>query len=460
MSLSKSPHVVWTFRAQRRLKQAQLKIQTAPPSKPEQIMANLETVLALAFPDAPDIIVNNLYDGFRVRIGEHILALEVHDEKQAGNYVMKVKKNPCDLQREWEAWRECLPPSIRHDIVLMAPRTVRDGEGTMVALLYEDAQQSIDVDNIISLEEAFQLSVRHGAPTPESLASVLTDLFTRLGRLFYAGACTVDPTEKGLTPDPEKTLRSYFVPWEKAGEPRNARRIANAVAMQSQDRSINSDQDGFLDPVSFLEFVLDKVQASPVSNYVPEMMRGPAHGDLHGRNVLVGIVDDETRWPALFDYENMGANNLPGWDFVKLETELKIRAYMRVFGGMSLQAFVSQVYRFETSLSVATELHRREGGWPAPIGKSPEDRLRNLLLVIRRLAAKHLGDTHNRPGRWLEEYYFLLSCYGVYAGKFPNLQPNELTASFVSAGVAAARYFHSRKEKMDTDTADISEVTS
>ena len=63
------------------------------------------------------------------------------------------------------------------------------------------------------------------------------------------------------------------------------------------------------------------------------MLRGCAHGDLHGRNILVGIVRDQAMWPTVFDYEDMGPCNLIGWDFVKLETELKIRAYLDVFGG-------------------------------------------------------------------------------------------------------------------------------
>ena len=59
------------------------------------------------------------------------------------------------------------------------------------------------------------------------------------------------------------------------------------------------------------------------------MLRGCAHGDLHGRNILVGIVRDQAMWPTVFDYEDMGPCNLIGWDFVKLETELKIPGLSR-----------------------------------------------------------------------------------------------------------------------------------
>jgi hypothetical protein len=145
----------------------------------------------------------------------------------------------------------------------------------------------------------------------------------------------------------------------------------------------------------------------------------------------------------------MGCDNWLGWDFVKLETELKIRAYLQVFSGRKLLDFASAVCRFETSLGEATEHHRWEGDWPALAAESPELRLRNLLLKLRRLAAKHLGEAHRRATDWLEEYYFLLGCYGVYVGKFTNLQENELAAAFLSAGVAAARYAFSRKQRLD-----------
>ena len=46
-----------------------------------------------------------------------------------------------------------------------------------------------------------------------------------------------------------------------------------------------------------------------------------------------------------------------------------------------------------------------EAGDPA----TPEERLRAILLAIRRMAAQQLGASHGRPNDWLEEYYFLLA---------------------------------------------------
>ena len=46
----------------------------------------------------------------------------------------------------------------------------------------------------------------------------------------------------------------------------------------------------------------------------------------------------------------------------------------------------------------------------------------------------------NRYDRWLHEYYFLLAYYGVYAGRFENMDDKQRIGLFVSAGVAAASY--------------------
>ena len=91
---------------------------------------------------------------------------------------------------------------------------------------------------------------------------------------------------------------------------------------------------------------------------MPVVVRGPSHGDLHGRNVLVGVEDgkDEVVHPALFDYEHMAADNLIGWDFVKLETELKIRAYPYVFADQGpIRRYIAAVQAFELELAEKTE---------------------------------------------------------------------------------------------------------
>ena len=59
--------------------------------------------------------------------------------------------------------------------------------------------------------------------------------------------------------------------------------------------------------------------------------------------------------------------------------------------------------------------------------------------MIRHMASEQLGESHGRPNDWLEEYYFLLLCYGAFTSRFENLQIRERHGALLSAGVAAAR---------------------
>jgi hypothetical protein len=45
----------------------------------------------------------------------------------------------------------------------------------------------------------------------------------------------------------------------------------------------------------------------------------------------VGIQREEAEYPALFDYGEMSDRNVTVWDFVKLETELKVRLLLPLF---------------------------------------------------------------------------------------------------------------------------------
>ena len=58
---------------------------------------------------------------------------------------------------------------------------------------------------------------------------------------------------------------------------------------------------------------------------IPHSLVGRSHGDLHGRNILVGVRRGEMQYPAAFDYGDMSDTNVIAWDFAKLETELKVR---------------------------------------------------------------------------------------------------------------------------------------
>jgi hypothetical protein len=271
-------------------------------------------------------------------------------------------------------------------------------------------------------------------PTPESVAEVLFALYERLGLLLYRNSYTDTPKEPSHPLSAErldKRLTQNLAGWAaKSGPAFDIKAVANSAAY---DGGLTEQ---FLDPYRFAKHVAGNLTAE----FVPRLRRGYAHGDLHARNVLVGRVGDRVLWPAVFDYADMGTDNLIGWDFVKMETEFKLRAYADLFPGKQ-QPFVGEVIRFERALHEQTEECRDASQWPAaPAGNTPLERLRWLVLMIRMHAGRHLGVYCNRAREWLSEYYFLLAVYGLNGVRFENLTDIQRLGAFLSAGCAASRY--------------------
>ena len=393
-------------------------------------MNEIEQTLQLVFPAAKVAIVQDLYSGFRTRDGEHILLVEVANSGLLDGLSV-VKLGPqARLAEEWEAWTNCRPHGLRHDIVLMdLHRTPATGD-TITALVYADAEQLIGVDQTLTLERAMIDSILFGAPTVESVAELLFQLYERLGLLLYRHS-----DDENLADEPlfephrlDRRMVENLAAWDRQGSLAYLRRV-NANT-ETQDAPWNRQ---FRDPAAMFRYIIR--QASP-AGYVPRMLRGRSHGDLHGRNVLVGRVGNRVLWPAVYDFGNMSRNNWIGWDFVKMETELKIRAYADVFPYVT----AAYVLPFEVKLFEATERGRDTDNWqPLPLDPTPENRLFWLLLQLRRLASDHLGQK-GRSGLWLAEYYFQLALYGLNAGRFENLTPIEQKGAYLSAGCAAARF--------------------
>ena len=515
--------VLWTIRARRNLRQVLAEAlcresrrevgEHGPPAGCNGVLETtvdqLNDILARTFP-MRSVVIKDQMLGYRRKPDLFILLVEVFDredekvepkvpddDEKVGPYVVKIGTAK-RLEREIRGWDCCRPPGLRHDLVFLPlNQGARLADPPWMSLVYGDAQQFLGVAVTVSFEAAALETVRTGFPRIASIGVVLFELFERIGYLLYSTAFVDDPntpTDDPSIPANDPDTSSVFVfdlpkvdealsRWESEPPCQAARREVNTLA--------TSGIGQFLDPVDYLRYVQAYVPwrvaaddvtrvrqptADPneperpgllrptVADLIPRMLRGCSHGDLHGRNILVGIVRDQAMWPTVYDYEDMGRCNLVGWDFVKLETELKIRAYLDVFAGGTTARFISAVQKFEITLNEQTEQAHLNQSWPEigdpstaeerlraidvdPVHarrgtgdpSTPEDRLRRILLMIRRMAAQHLGTNHGRPNVWLEEYYFLLACSGVSTSRFENLQMRERIGALLSAGAATAR---------------------
>lgn len=488
---------IWTIQSKRQLRHSLARAlcehsrQTGKDClKPiDEKVKQLDEMLARTFPGPAVVVVRDVMTGFRRKYETYVLLVEVDRPDQGGPFVVKI--GPArKLDDELKGWNCCRPVGLRHDLVLLplheGGKLPAEGEAEWICLVYGDAQQFIGVERTVSLEAAFLDAVNYGNPSLESIGSVLVELLERLGHLLYATSYVEDPAAAGYVFRMPHVVRGIGL-WKSDPYYLSIRSDTNVL--------VNHGVSRFIDPVDYFEqwvlpFFAHEVREpgggtsvrpaaesfdslpqsdapSPAGipaplcpqpqDLVPYLLRGCAHGDLHGRNVLVGLVHGRALWPTVYDYEDMGPCNLCGWDFVKLETELKIRAYRDILSREELP-YLHAVRDSEILLNEQTERHHHDGTWP-PVTQKPDpvERLRAALLEIRRMASLHLGRNRGRAKQWLEEYYFLLAAYGINAAAYANLERRELVAAYVSAGVAASRLsWPRRREPWERDQFGLS----
>jgi hypothetical protein len=454
-------------------------------------MARLEEILGKTF-EGKSVVVKDQMLGFRSRPERWILLVETScgkADRDHESFVVKIGPAE-DIDDEIRGWDACRPAGLKHDLVFLELEEgvcfeSGDPKVKLKSLRYGDAQQFLGVDDTVSFERAVLGAVKTNSPGTRSILTVINELYERIGHLFYRQSFVNDPAHKSETRSREERFVFDFPKLDEA-----IQKWRSDPACQTAWDDVNSltmpGDDQFLDPVHYLgtyvgslvpwrvfqtkalgkeetvvrepawrkaETPTSQVDFPPIEKLIPRILHGSAHGDLHGRNILVGLIRDQAMWPVVFDYEDMSPGNRIGWDFVKLETELKIRSYLDVSPGGRPRQFIQDVQRFELELARFTEECHNKNHWPEEENAfaTPSGRLRLILMAIRRQAAQHLGTNQGRPNEWLEEYYFLLTCYGVITSRFEGLQPRERLAALVSAGVAASRLSwpcHSRRSEL------------
>jgi len=442
---------------------------------PEEMQGRVEAELAEVFASAESIAIQNCFHGYSANHdAKLVLCVEVHSPEVWEAHVVKLGDYDtvaCDYTNWLKgAGRRHIPSRIFLSVSLHALPDRR------AAVVYEDAHTicgaPLSEQAAEPLEDAVRDSIKAADPDPASIERVIRQIYGDLYAWFYQTASEdVDRAAAFYT----RKLNAAPNAWATERWRLELRRDAIWL-LCSRDKPACPEPPRYLDPYDYVCWAL-------ASKRVPPTLVGRSHGDLHARNILVGVRRGEAEYPAVFDYGDMGKANALAWDFVKLETELKVRllpplsedeAANRALIGIlssnrelpdiaeaSPAASVEQLYRrgrarelafaarFETLMAGLTnKIH-----WVADPAQAHAhvqrdmtdhpalNRAVTILMRIRREAALCLGDWQpQRADRelWRDEYYFALAVYGLATAKF-RYTPYESAFALVAAGIAAAQ---------------------
>lgn len=422
------------------------------------------------------IVVKQRFRGFSDQPqSKLIVAVEIQYADQTRSSVLKVGQTNV-VRKDFDRWQTCATSRGITSRMFIAP-VLHEVSSERVIVEYPDVYQYYynngRDDEPKDLETLVRNCIDRNLPTVDSVERVLTQVFTEAYRCFYRAA-SEDTTHDRILHAVRRSLRigedlPVLQQWQKDEYLILRRGAAWQTCGHRQPDA--TDRPDYVDPVDYLSWAIDKQQ-------LPDMLVGPAHGDLHGRNIIAGVVRGEAEWPAVFDFDKMKSENLVAWDFAKLELELKCclfsalysedadRQEVRQWLGLPERAplpesvklsaeeqrIQEQAERMEVMFAIEKLLRDDTANFYGSYvptktvvvnaQKRTHKKLSPLLAIIlriRREAAIVLGfDENRRENRWKDEYYFALAVYGVVAGKWHS--PNDhLAWSLLSAGVACAQ---------------------
>lgn len=408
-------------------------------------VAQINNELVRAFPDQV-VLVRDYFQGYREFYGMVILLVEVQplgDKpsgrfRSPGTYIVKVAFGELvkALKGEIDAWNHSRPQHVPFDNVFVALEAHPD-EHNPTLLVYADANVVLGQRNIITLEDAFTQSCRFGVPIPESIDRVLASLYQRMNQSFFQHSHLEAPTKylSSHRPNLQELLDRYAENVAASGDPDHAYDLHRRRHRRETLALLASEHEHYADPV-------DLLAGMKLSQIGPEVLRGTAHGDLHGRNVQVSMVKDEVSQCAVYDYEKFSGTNLLAWDFIKLEIETAVRMLDR-FGDFDMARFTRQCLVFWRHVAARTAAFDRKATLAIPaeleLPSIEWNRLADRLVRIRILAYENLGESCGRVYEWLDEYEFLLTWYACRAALYSNYHQRWSVAAIVAAGVAARR---------------------
>lgn len=293
------------------------------PSLHRQIKAELATI----FSNVESGCVYDVLQGFQPdQEAKVILAVETECTTSEGRvleeaHVVKIGLRD-EVASDVEGWKACVGSNrMQRMFVEVREHSLSD---TRCAVVYQEAShwhgRLTQNDEVASLAWAIEEAVFGAGIEVQSVTRIIRQVFEELGRALYANQ-----------PDEQKLAEQFYReklrihPAGNYSDDQNVRRW-NADPLRQLRRdadwlltgsSLSSGAALYIDPFNFVLGMLD--------GKFPATQVGPAHGDLHAGNILVGVADEEVEYPLIIDYGDMRVDNVIAWDFVKLETELKVR---------------------------------------------------------------------------------------------------------------------------------------
>jgi hypothetical protein len=457
-----------------------------------------------------EITVRNVYASYGKNQAEKvILGVGARSSDRYESHIVKLGTRK-EAGRDFDGWRGCAGNRYIGSRIFVHVHAEVLAEDR-VGVVYEDAQSLFGLDpssqQPVFLEDAVEWAVLDDKPDPVSVERALCQIYGDLHRWFYFAGRSDPAAAKAFY---VKQMEKVWPKWEppEAGQPlpqcaeaddsdpaklewRNTLRADATWLLGGLDPPDFLGPTVYFDPVDYVRWALD-------CDKVPQTLVGCSHGDVHGRNILVGVRRGEAEFPILIDYGNMDPANVLAWDFAKLEMELKTRLLPKLCEDSEVVAALLNrrgdkpprkdfpedrvklladeedraararrlafCFEFETLLADASrriegqltaESRQPPGGRPVFPTNRKLDRALTLFLRIRQEAALWIGYKQRRHTQWRDEIYFSLAVYGLITVKWDTYEPQQTECALVAAGVAVARMEQSQRALRELNESKI-----
>lgn len=433
--------------------------------------------LAKVFPAAEQVIVIDTFQGYTADPDNTVvLGVEVQGDEGYDAHLVKLGRRN-SLLKDYDGFRQCLQdrpfasrvlvPVTQHDLGIDGPNSER------TAIIYQNAYSFYTgADQIQPLQGTVEESIATGTPDPASVERVIAQMYADFCQSLY---CRAEADRSAAVAFYKKQLKGERSRnWEawNVEDWRVLLRRDLIWLFNGRDAPDNADHAAYLDAYDYVDWTIRERER------LPETLVGPSLGGLNEDSILVRIARREAEYPAVWDYGRMDPANAVVWDFVSLETELKVRLLSVLHEDpMARQSLrpgrdsddsnyldpdrcpidlgdhvlpagqLAFAFWFEQKLAALTDTiasGRQRSNERLARGPIRDDeklsRILRILLQIRREAAMWLGRQRSRssgPQSWKDEYYFALAAYALHAA--PAYDELQAAFALVSGGVAVAR---------------------